>query len=165
MVNAQGKRHRAAPAPHGTHPAPTPCAGTHWDALGRGGPGLDRGRACRWGHYFLFVFLFLCWKNKQGSGFLQSHCSSQTARRIQPALLNWHRARGRGARGTGHPSARGWAAEQTLLLLQLVQISVPWSPRERWLWVCVDFPCSFPRFRAVPPLTHGATSSSQPHVG
>lgn len=34
-----------------------------------GGPGWPERCACRWGHYFLFVFLFLGWKNKQGSGF------------------------------------------------------------------------------------------------
>lgn len=66
-------------------------AGAHRDAPGRGGP-EPGGCACRWGHYFLFVFLFLCRRNKQGSGFLQSHCSSQTQRISQPLLLNCHRA-------------------------------------------------------------------------
>lgn len=138
--------------------------GTHWDAAVRG---WTEGARAAGGTIFCLcsyfcagrtnrevVFCSLIAAHKQRAEFSR-RCSTGTEREVA----------GRGARSAAHPSARGWAADQTLLLLQLLQISVPWSPWEQWLWVCVDFPCSFPRFRAVPPLTHGATSSSQPHVG
>jgi len=45
------------------------------------GSGWPERCACRWGHHFLFVFLFLGWENKQGSGF--SAVSLQLANRAQ----------------------------------------------------------------------------------
>lgn len=145
--------------------APAPGhAGAHRDAPGRGGP-EPGGCACRWGHYFLFVFLFLCRRNKQGSGFLQSHCSSQTQRISQPLLLlNCHRAEVavRGARRIPSAATSRWSSSA--------------FPAD-----CADFCAVFPveatnlrefllsQFGTVPSVTQraaarGATGNPRTHV-
>ncbi|XP_053812448.1 E3 ubiquitin-protein ligase Jade-2 isoform X2 [Vidua chalybeata] len=82
------------------------------DGSGTGSPA--RGRwpepcACRWGHYVLFVFLFLGWKNKQGSGF--SAVSLQLTNRAHHSAGVAHSVRGDGAgteRGASLNLRGGW---------------------------------------------------------
>lgn len=86
------------------------------------GPGQGtpaRGRwpepcACRWGHYVLFVFLFLGWQNKQGSGF--SAVSLQLTNRAHHSAGVAHSVRGDGAgteRGASLNLRGGWEEVMT----------------------------------------------------
>lgn len=100
-------------------------------------PGVPaRGRwpepcGCRWGHYVLFVFLFLGWKNKQGSGF--SAVSLQLTNRAHHSAGVAHSVRGDDVgteRGASLSLRGGWEEVMT-----------------RFIFFCCNlrrFPCLFP---------------------
>lgn len=112
--------------PHGS----VPGAGTGAGRGPRSGSGPEP-CACRWGHYVLFVFLFWAGGTNREVVFLQSHCSSQTERIIQPVLLTVSEvtAQDRARRIPQPAGTLGGGDEQILLFffftLQLTQVSMP----------------------------------------
>lgn len=96
----RGKSTFKAEGKRGEQPRGSVSSGGHRHRGGSGTGSPARGRcpepcACRWGHYVLFVFLFLGWENKQGSGF--SAVSLQLTNRAHHSAGVAHSVRGDGA--------------------------------------------------------------------
>lgn len=130
------------------------------------GPGQGtpaRGRwpepcACRWGHYVLFVFLFLGWQNKQGSGF--SAVSLQLTNRAHHSAGVAHSVRGDGAgteRGASLNLRGGWEEVMTqyfsfFFFFFFAATYAGFCACSLWKWgvqACMNFSICFPQFRMV----------------